>query len=122
MATSKVWKMGQSVGTLAFIPMPGPDIDRTPVWNGAYHQSLANALTRDQLGPDKRSWTFDWKYLKASEFAQLKTFWDGTITWPYKLLDPRQDGGTFTVLPTAPPTTSIPRVNRYNVTLVLREA
>lgn len=117
---SKVWKMGQTSGSLEFIPGPNPNIDRSPLWSGAVHLSLGNNTTIDQL-PSRRSWNLSWSHLIDADMTIMKKYWDGTFTWPFYLHDPRFDGGTFAVTFSAPPTTSIERFGRYALSFALRE-
>ena len=121
MAISKVWKMGAATGSLEFIPAPGRDIDRTPIWNGAIHVSVEGDTTQDILGARRHSWNLSWSYLTPTEFLLLKKYWDGTVAWPFRLLDPRADGGTFIVMLTAPPMTSIQLKDRFALAMSLRE-
>lgn len=121
MVTSKAWKMGQTSGSLEFIPAPGRDIDRSPLWPGQVHVSLGNVTTIDQF-TQKKSWSLSWSYLTDAEWTQLKKYWDGTFTWPFYLLDPRVGGGTFAVTFSVPPGSILNFKGRQALTFALRQA
>lgn len=119
--------MGAATGSLEFIPAPGRDIDRTPIWIGQLHVSTAGAPTWDRIGTnDKYTWALTFDHLIPSEYLILKKYWDrrdpSYVPMPFRLLDPRDGGGTFSVVHAAPPTHSIQQKGYYAVSMSLREA